>query len=85
MLSISAVTFARAASTAGKWVITALTERSDILGMASSSSVSLSELNASSLVRSVGASTKASAETEKKNSEGSKVVAYKFQQYSEQP
>ena len=71
MLSISAVTFARAASTAGKCVITALMERSDILGTASSSSASLLELGTSSLVRSVGASTKVSAETEK-NSGGTK-------------
>ena len=84
MLSISAVTFARAASTAGKWVITALMERSDILGTASSSSTSPLELDMSSLVRSVGASTKVSAETEK-NSEGNKVVTHKFRLYSMQP
>ena len=84
MLSISAVTFARAASTAGKWVIIALTERSDILGAASSSSISLLELDMSSFVRSVGASTKASAEIEK-ISEGNKVVTHKFRQYSKQP
>ena len=54
---------------AGRWVITALMERRDILGTTSSSSDSLLESDTSSLVRSVGASTNVSGKTENNSGE----------------